>query len=236
MFFWNFQYIWVLIPAMILTLYAQSKVNSTFSKYSRVTNTRGMTGADAARMILQSSGIYDVKIERVGGNLTDYYDPSHKVLRLSDHVYSSTSLSAVGVAAHESGHAVQHNTGYLPLILRSTMVPLTNISSRLAMPFIIIGVILGSGRNYGIGAVLIQAGILLFSLAVIFALVTLPVEFNASKRAVNLLYDYNILSRDEVVPVKKVLSAAALTYVAAALSALLSLLRLLLIFGGDRRR
>ncbi|MCI1999088.1 MAG: zinc metallopeptidase [Clostridia bacterium] len=236
MFYLSFQYIWVLIPAMILAIYAQSKVKNTFARYSKVSNRRGITGAEAARALLQASGIYDVKIERVNGSLTDFYDPSHKVLKLSDPVYRSTSLSAVGVAAHETGHAVQHNVGYAPLMVRSAMVPLTSISSRLAMPFIIIGIILGSGRNYGMGGMLIQAGILLFSLAVLFSLVTLPVEFNASKRAVNMLYDYNILSQDEVEPVKKVLSAAAMTYVAAAASAIASLLRLILIFGGNRRR
>ncbi|MCI1959626.1 MAG: zinc metallopeptidase [Clostridia bacterium] len=236
MFYLSFQYIWVLIPAMILAIYAQSKVKNTFARYSKVSNRQGITGAEAARALLQASGIYDVKIERVNGSLTDFYDPSHKVLKLSDPVYRSTSLSAVGVAAHEIGHAVQHNVGYAPLMVRSAMVPLTSISSRLAMPFIIIGIILGSGRNYGMGGMLIQAGILLFSLAVLFSLVTLPVEFNASKRAVNMLYDYNILSQDEVEPVKKVLSAAAMTYVAAAASAIASLLRLILIFGGNRRR
>jgi len=235
-FYWNFQYIWVLIPAMILAIYAQNKVNITFAKYSKVSTRTGMTGAQAAMRLLQAAGINDVQVERVSGNLTDYYDPSHKVLKLSDNVYSSTSLSAVGVAAHETGHAVQHNVGYVPLMLRSAMVPLTNISSRMAMPLIIIGAIMGSGRNYGIGGVLIEAGILLFSLAVLFALVTLPVEINASQRAVKMLVNYGILASDEAEPVKKVLSAAALTYVAAAASAIASLLRLILIFGGDRRR
>ena len=231
MFYFNFQYIYILIPAMLLALYAQSKVQSTFRKYSNVRNSYGMTGAEAAQRLLNIAGIYDVRIERVGGNLTDHYDPGKKVLRLSDSVYGSTSLAAIGVAAHETGHAVQHAVGYAPLGLRSALVPLTNISSRMAMPMIIIGILLGSQAGSGMGYALVQFGIVLFAVAVVFALVTLPVEFNASRRAVAMLGDNGILSGSELEPVDKVLSAAALTYVASAAVAIANLLRLVLLFG-----
>ncbi len=231
MFYFNLQYIYILIPAFILALYAQSKVNSTFNKYSRVRSSSGMTGAEVAEELMHRAGIYDVRIERVRGNLTDHYDPAHKVLRLSDPVYSSTSLAAIGVAAHETGHAVQHSVGYAPLSLRSAMVPLTNFSSNLAMPLIFLGILFGYNSGSNFGYILIQGGIILFALAVLFSIVTLPVEFNASSRAVKMLGNYGILSSDELEPVKKVLGAAALTYVAAAISAILSLLRLVLIFG-----
>ncbi len=234
--FYSFQYIYILIPAIILALYAQSKVNSTFNKYSKVRSMSGITGAQAAQELMHRAGIHDVRIERVAGNLTDHYDPSHKVLRLSDSVYSSTSLAAIGVAAHETGHALQHNVGYAPLSLRSAMVPLTNISSRLSMPIILIGVLFGSSRGSDFGYMFIQFGIILFSMAVLFSIITLPVEFNASRRAVDMLGDYGLLSSDEIKPVRKVLNAAALTYVAAAISAIASLLRLVLIFGRRNSR
>ncbi len=230
MMYFDFRYFYVLLPAMILAVYAQSKVKSTFAKYSRVRSRSGLTGAEAAQRLLHAAGIYDVRIEGIRGSLTDHYDPSKKVLRLSESVYGSTSLSAIGVAAHETGHAVQHARGYVPLGLRSAMVPLTQIGSNLAMPLIVLGVLFGGtyGRSgYG----LIQLGIILFSLSVVFALVTLPVEFNASSRAVKMLAEYGILDNDEISPVRQVLSAAALTYVAAAASAVASLLRLILIFG-----
>ncbi len=230
MFYFDFRYLYILLPAMILALYAQVKVKGTFSQYSRVRSRSGITGAEAAQRLLQLSGIYDVRIEQVRGSLTDHYDPSKKVLRLSESVYGSTSLAAIGVAAHETGHAVQHAKGYVPLKLRSAMVPLTSIGSNLAMPLIILGVLFGgtySNSGYG----LIQLGIVLFSLSVVFALITLPVEFNASSRAIQMLGYYGILDSDEIGPVQKVLSAAALTYVAAAASAIASLLRLILIFG-----
>ena len=233
MFYFNFQYIYILIPAIILTIYAQSKVSSTFAKYSRVRSMSGFTGAQAAQELMHRAGIYDVRIERVAGNLTDHYDPSHKVLRLSDSVYSSTSLAAIGVAAHETGHAVQHQVGYAPLGLRSALVPLTNLSSQLAMPLLFIGIIIGTTRG-SFGYMLIQAGIILFAVAVLFSIITLPVEFHASSRAIKMLGQYGILSDSELGPVRKVLSAAALTYVASALTAILSLLRLILIFGGRR--
>ncbi|MGL4790255.1 MAG: zinc metallopeptidase, partial [Anaerotignaceae bacterium] len=229
--YFSFEYLYMLLPAFILAMYAQSKVNSTFKKYSKVQNSYGLTGAQAAGRILQAAGISDVRIEPIRGNLTDHYDPSSKVLRLSESVYSSTSLSAVGVAAHEVGHAVQHANSYSFLMLRSALVPLTNISSRAAMPMIFIGILLGSQAGSSIGNMLVQLGIILFSVAVIFAIVTLPVEFNASKRAVAMLDEYSILSSQELKPVRQVLNAAALTYVASAAVAIANLLRLIAIYG-----
>lgn len=222
MFYFSFSYFWILIPPMILAIYAQSKVNSTYNKYSRIRNMKGYTGADAAAALLRYSGITDVSIERVSGRLTDHYDPRTKVLRLSDAVYGSTSIAAIGVAAHETGHAVQHATGYTFLKLRSALVPISNIGSNLAMPLIIIGFILGGSGK------LITIGIILFAIAVLFTIVTLPVEFNASSRAIQMLESNGILNYDEINPAKKVLSAAALTYVAAAASAVASLLRIVL--------
>lgn len=226
----DWTYILVLIGA-ILCMAASAKVNSTYSKYSKVRSMTGMTGAQVAQKILQYNGIYDVQIEHVRGNLTDHYDPSKKVLRLSDSVYGSTSVAAIGVAAHECGHAVQHQVGYVPIKIRSALVPAANIGSKLGLPLILLGVIFG-----GAGSTLAQIGIWVFALAVLFQIVTLPVEFNASGRAIKMLDQYGILHHQEVGHVKKVLSAAALTYVAAAASAILQLLRLVLIFGGGRDR
>ncbi|MBP3477212.1 MAG: zinc metallopeptidase [Lachnospiraceae bacterium] len=216
---------WLVLLGAILCLYAQARVSSTYSKYAKVRSRSGMTGAQAAQRILDLSGIYDVRIERVGGQLTDHYDPSNKVLRLSDSVYGSYSIAAIGVAAHECGHAVQHNKGYAPLKLRSTLVPVANIGSRAGIPIIILGALLGMNQ------VLIQIGIWVFALAVLFQVVTLPVEFNASSRALAMLGNYGMMERDEVNGCRKVLKAAALTYVAAAASAILQLLRLVLLFG-----
>ena len=226
----DWTYILVLIGA-ILCMAASAKVNSTYNKYSKVRSMTGMTGAQVAQKILQYNGIYDVQIEHVRGNLTDHYDPSKKVLRLSDSVYGSTSVAAIGVAAHECGHAVQHQVGYVPIKIRSALVPAADIGSKLGLPLILLGVIFG-----GAGSTLAQIGIWVFALAVLFQIVTLPVEFNASGRAIKMLDQYGILHHQEVGHVKKVLSAAALTYVAAAASAILQLLRLVLIFGGGRDR
>ncbi|MBO4988677.1 MAG: zinc metallopeptidase [Lachnospiraceae bacterium] len=225
----DWTYFLVLIGA-VLSMIASAKVNSTFNKYSRVRSASGMTGAEAAQRILQQNGIYDVAVEHVSGNLTDHYDPKNKVLRLSDATYGSNSVAAVGVAAHECGHALQHNVGYLPLRIRSAIVPAANIGSRLGIPIILLGVLLGS--NY----FLIELGIWVFSLAVLFQIVTLPVEFNASNRAMVMMERYGILGGDELRSTRKVLSAAAMTYVAAAASSILQLLRLVLLFGGNRRR
>lgn len=221
-------YILVLIGAL-LSIAASAKLNSTFSKYSRVRSMTGMTGAEAARRILQSAGINDVRIEHIRGSLTDHYDPSAKVLRLSDTTYGSASVAAVGVAAHECGHAVQHQQGYAPLAIRSVLVPAANIGSRLGIPIILLGILFGSG------GILVNIGIWVFSLSVLFQVVTLPVEFNASGRALRMLDQYGILAGEEVGQCRKVLTAAALTYVAAAAGSILQLLRLLLIFGGRRR-
>lgn len=222
-------YFLVLIGA-VLCIWAQMRVSSTYNKYARVRSRTGMTGAQAAQRILQMSGIYDVRIEQVGGSLTDHYDPTHKVLRLSDTVYGSTSVAAIGVAAHECGHAVQHDKGYAPLRIRSALVPAANIGSRAGIPLILLGALLGMNQT------LIQIGIWVFALAVLFQVVTLPVEFNASGRALAMLDGYGMLERDEVKGCKKVLQAAALTYVAAAASAILQLLRLVLLFGRKSSR
>lgn len=221
-------YMLIVISALI-SLFAQFLVNSRFSKYSRVRSRSGMTGAQAAERILQSQGIYDVAIQRVSGKLTDHYDPRNKTLNLSDAVYASTSVAAVGVAAHECGHAIQHARGYAPLSFRSALVPVANIGSQLSWLFIILGIFFGGSHT------LIMIGILMFSAALLFQLVTLPVEFNASGRALKLLSETGILQKDEVSDTRKVLSAAALTYVAAAATAVLQLLRLLRLFGGNDR-
>ena len=221
-------YMLIVISALI-SLFAQFLVNSRFSKYSRVRSRSGMTGAQAAERILQSQGIYDVAIQRVSGKLTDHYDPRNKTLNLSDAVYASTSVAAVGVAAHECGHAIQHARGYAPLSFRSALVPVANIGLQLSWLFIILGIFFGGSHT------LIMIGILMFSAAVLFQLVTLPVEFNASGRALKLLSETGILQKDEVSDTRKVLSAAALTYVAAAATAVLQLLRLLRLFGGNDR-
>ena len=219
----------LIIISALISLFAQFLVNSRFSKYSRVRSRSGMTGAQAAERILQSQGIYDVAIQRVSGKLTDHYDPRNKTLNLSDAVYASTSVAAVGVAAHECGHAIQHARGYAPLSFRSALVPVANIGSQLSWLFIILGIFFGGSHT------LIMIGILMFSAAVLFQLVTLPVEFNASGRALKLLSETGILQKDEVSDTRKVLSAAALTYVAAAATAVLQLLRLLRLFGGNDR-
>ena len=220
----------LIIIAAIISLIAQWRVNSAFSKDSRVASMSGMTGAQAARMILQSNGINDVSVQRISGKLTDHYNPSTKVLNLSESVYGSTSVAAIGVAAHECGHAIQHARGYFPLSLRTALVPVANIGSQLSWVFIIVGAILSFNQT------LITIGIIMFSAAVLFQLVTLPVEFNASARALEQLESNGILYRDEVSQTRKVLSAAALTYVAAAATAILQLLRLIILFGGRGRR
>ncbi len=223
-------YVLVLI-GVILSLIASSRVKSTFSKYSQMRNTRGMTGAEAAQRVLQASGIYDVRIEHVRGNLSDHYDPRSKVLRLSDSVYGQTSVAAVGVAAHECGHAIQHARGYAPLKLRSTLVPIANFGSQIAWPLILIGLLFNGNSS----AMFINLGIIAFLGAVLFQLITLPVEFNASSRAIRMIADTGLMQGNEIVAAKKVLSAAALTYVASAATAILQLLRILILTGGRRR-
>ncbi|MDR3238572.1 MAG: zinc metallopeptidase [Clostridiales bacterium] len=233
MFFWDGTII-LLIPAMILAIYAQHKVSSAYRKYSSVFNRKGHTGADVARQLLLASGIHDVQVEQTPGQLSDHYDPKNKVLRLSEGVYTSASIAAVGIAAHETGHAVQHNIGYAPLSIRDSIVPAANLGSKMATPLIFLGLLLSAGSG-SLGFAMIQIGIVLFALVVAFQLVTLPVEFNASGRAIELLREYHFLTEDEIGSAKKVLSAAAMTYVAAALSGLLNLLRLVLISNSRRR-
>lgn len=219
-------YILVLI-GVVISMIASARVKSTFQKYSRVRSRTNMTGAQAAQRVLNSAGIHDVTIRHVSGDLTDHYDPRNKTLNLSDPVYGSASVAAIGVAAHECGHAIQHQQGYSPLSLRSALVPVANFGSAISWPLIIAGVIFG-----GAGSTLCKIGILLFSAAVLFQLVTLPVEFNASFRAVRILGETGILGEQELPYTKKVLKAAALTYVAGAAAAILQLLRLLILFGG----
>lgn len=220
-------YILILI-GVVISLIASFMVKSTFNKYSNVGSRSRMSGAQVAETILHANGIYDVQIVHIPGSLTDNYDPRRKVLSLSDPVYSSTSVAAIGVAAHECGHAVQHQQGYAPIELRSALVPVANFGSGASWFFIIAGIFLSMRP-------LIIAGIVMFSAAVLFQLVTLPVEFNASSRALKSLETLGILGREEIGHTRKVLSAAALTYVAGAAAAILQLLRLIILFGGDRR-
>lgn len=227
---WDPTYFLVLIGAVIC-LIASAGVKSTYSKYSRYRSMSNMTGAQAAERILNSAGIYDVSIRHVSGNLTDHYDPRNKTLNLSDSVYGSTSVAAVGVAAHECGHAIQHQKNYAPLTLRGALVPVANFGSTISWPLILIGLFFTSNT----GTLLINLGILCFSFAVIFQLVTLPVEFNASRRALKILGNTGILNSEELPMTRKVLKAAALTYVASAAAAILQLLRLVLLFGGRNR-
>lgn len=219
----------LIIIAAVLSLIAQFLVNSRFSKYSKVRSRSGLTGAQTAERILHSQGIYDVSIQRVSGKLTDHYDPRNKTLNLSEAVYHDSSVAAVGVAAHECGHAIQHAKGYAPLAFRSALVPVANLGSKLSWVFIILGILFSMNQT------LLYIGIIMFSAAVLFQLVTLPVEFNASGRALQLLSDTGILQRDEVSMTRRVLGAAALTYVAAAATAILQLFRLILLFGGRNR-
>ena len=236
--FWGDWTVLVLIPAMIFAFWAQINVQMTFSLFRQVRNRRGLTAADVARRILDANGLNYVQIQRVSGELTDHYDPRAQVVRLSDSVYDSTSVAAIGVAAHEVGHACQHAEDYVPLRIRSAIIPMTRIGSMLAMPVFILGLLFAQLSLYGnmVGDVFMMLGILLFSLSTLFQLVTLPTEFNASARALKTLESYGILDGDELVGARSTLRAAALTYVAALASSLASLLRLLLIFGGSRSR
>jgi len=229
MFFFDEWYIILVLPTLILSILAQIKVKSTFSKYSKIQCSKKISGQDSAALLLRANNISDVKIESVGGTLTDHYDPSSKVVRLSQPVYNANSIAAIGVAAHETGHAIQHASKYGPLVLRSTLVPVANIGSRFG-PIIAMA---GLFFFYETIPFLFPLGIFLFGGAVLFYLITLPVEFNASSRAIAILQSNNILSKEELKGVKKVLTAAALTYVASALTAVMSLIRLILL---SRRR
>lgn len=228
-FMWDPTYYLVVI-GMLICLAASAMVNSTMNKYSKVRNVSGITGAEAARRILNNEGLYNVQIECINNNKGDHYDPRTNTVRLSAQNFNSPSVTAVSVAAHECGHAIQHAKGYAPLNIRSALVPVVNIGSNLGMPLILLGVLLSWNQT------LIQIGIWAFALTVIFQLVTLPVEFNASRRAVQRVEKYGLLTEAESTGAKKVLRAAAMTYVAAAASSALQLLRLVLLFGGNRRR
>ncbi len=226
-YFYDSYYLMLVLPAIIIAMVAQFKVQSTFKKYATVFSRKGKTAAEVARRILDENGLSGVMVERVAGNLTDHYDPRANVIRLSDSVYGSTSVASIGVAAHEAGHAVQHSVGYAPIRLRNAVLPVANIGSRLAVPVILIGLLMSFNP-------LVSFGIILFSGLVLFQLVTLPVEFNASQRALNTLREHNALDSEELLAAKKVLSAAAMTYVASALVSAMQLLRLVLI--SNRRK
>ena len=225
--YFDYYYLVLVVPTLLLSLYAQFKVKSAFSKYSQVQTMRKISGKEAAALLLRSNSISNVSIQRIGGSLSDHYDPSHKVLRLSDPVYDKTSIAAVGVAAHETGHAIQDKEKYAPLVLRSTLVPVANIGSSAGPYLALAGIIFRMN-------LLLKIGIILFACAVLFYLVTLPVEIDASRRALKVLEHNAVLSQEELKGAKKVLSAAALTYVASALTAMANLLRLILI-SRDRR-
>ena len=223
-------YILVLI-GVGLAMWASAGLNSTYAKYSRIASSMNMTGADVARKMLADNGIYDVEVRHIAGSLTDNYNSRNKTVNLSDGIYNSTSVAAISVAAHECGHAVQDNVGYVPLRFRAALFPVANIGSTLAWPMILLGIFLGHT-----GGMFIQIGIVLFMFAVLFQIVTLPVEYNASHRALVQLRDWSMLSQDEEAGARKVLNAAALTYLVAAISSVLQLLRLFILFGGRRRR
>lgn len=239
MYYYDYTYLIFVLPALIISLWAQFLVKTRISKYSEITSKRNLTGAQAAHMLLMANGITDVQIKHIPGNLTDNYNPSNKTLNLSDTTYASTSIAAIGVAAHETGHAIQHKVGYGPLVLRSTLVPVANFGSNLGPLLVMIGLIIGSISKFAqysnIAWYVSVAGIIFYSLSVLFYLVTLPVEFNASRRALAILKNNNALDKEELRGARKCLSAAALTYVASALSAILTLLRLLLLSSRNRR-
>lgn len=230
-YYYDFSYFLFMIPALIISVIAQSRVQSTFNKYSGVRSSKGLTAAEAAMRVLSYNGVEGVKIERVAGRLTDHFDPRTNVIRLSDDVYNSTSVAAIGVAAHEAGHAVQYAFGYMPIKIRQIMLPITQFSSRLSMPLVFIGLLLPVQYDF-----IVTLGIALFSIAVLFELITLPVEFNASSRAIKTLDESDVMYGQELEGAKKVLKAAAMTYLAATFTSLMSLIRLVLIAGQRRGR
>lgn len=219
---------WLIIVGMILCLIASGNVSATYRRYSKMDNARGLTASEVAERILKGAGIYEVRIERIEGDLTDHYDPKNKVVRLSESVYHSSSVAAIGVAAHECGHVIQHYGGYAPIRVRNAIVPVVNFGSKMSWPLILLGILFGLTS-------LVDIGIILFSVVLLFQLVTLPVEFNASKRAIRIIRDDGILQGDEVTGARKVLNAAALTYVAGTIATALQVLRLFLLFGRRRR-
>ena len=227
-------YVVLVLPCLILSLWASSNVNSTFRRYSNQFSSRHITGAEAAQRVLSANGVRGVRIDRISGNLTDHYDPKTNVIRLSDNVFGSTSTAAIGVACHEAGHAVQYAEGYAPIKLRAAIIPVTNFGSRLAMPLILLGLLFSFAGNFSY--TLVYLGIACFGLSLVFQLVTLPVEFNASRRALAAIEQGGILTPEEQEGARKTLRAAALTYVAATATALAQLLRLIALFGGRNRR
>lgn len=232
--FFDWTYVVLVMPAVLLALWASANVNSTFKRYSTQYSRRGITGAQAARRVLDANGLQAVRIEHISGNLTDHYDPKSNVIRLSDNVYGNTSTAAIGVACHEAGHAVQHAVGYTPIRIRTAIVPVTNIGSKLSMPLILIGLLLSAYDTQMY--YLVYAGIACFGLSALFQLVTLPTEFNASHRALMAIESGGLLSDDEMKGARKTLRAAALTYVAALAVSLMQLLRLVVLFAGNNRR
>ena len=230
----DWTYLMLVLPCMIFAMIASSNVNSTFKRYSTQYSQRRITGAEAARRVLAHNGVSGVRIERVSGNLTDHYDPRTNVIRLSDSVYDSTSTAAIGVAAHEAGHAVQYARDYAPIKLRAAIIPLTNFGSKLAMPLILAGILLAAFGSFS--TLLVDLGIAAFGLSFVFQLITLPVEFNASRRAIRAIEDAQLLTAEEQRGAQKTLKAAAMTYVAAMAVALAQLIRLIMLFGNRRRR
>lgn len=229
----DWTYLYIVLPCFILALIASARVNSTFKRYSKQISSRRITGRDAAERVLRANGVHNVRIERISGNLTDHYDPRTNVIRLSDSVYDNPSTAAIGVACHEAGHAVQYAQQYFPIKVRAAIIPITNIGSRLAMPLILLGILFGSFGQYSYN--LVYIGIACFALSLIFQLITLPVEFNASRRAMQAIEQAQILTDDEQRGARKTLTAAAMTYVAAVAVAAAQLLRLIILFGGRRR-
>lgn len=230
----DWTYLVLVLPCIILSLWASASVKSTFRRYSTQYSTRRITGADAAQRVLRNHGVHNVLIERIAGDLTDHFDPKTNVIRLSDSVYDSTSTAAIGVACHEAGHAVQYATNYAPIKLRAAIIPITNFGSKLAMPLILLGIVLSFLGNFSYA--LVYLGIACFGLSLVFQLVTLPVEFNASARAIRAISEAGILTSQELSGAKKTLKAAAMTYVAATAVSLAQLLRLIILFGGRRKR
>ena len=230
----DWTYIIIVLPCFLLALLASSRVNSTCKRYSKQMSSRHITGRDAAQRVLHANGVTNVKIERISGNLTDHYDPKTNVIRLSDSVYDSTSTAAIGVACHEAGHAAQYAHDYFPIKIRAAIIPITNLGSKLAMPLILLGILFSTFGNFSY--TLVYIGILCFALSLVFQLITLPVEFNASRRAMLAIEQSEILTAQEQKGARKTLTAAAMTYVAAVAVSAAQLLRLIILFGGRRRR
>lgn len=232
----DYLYLILVLPAVIFSLWASIRVNTTFKKYSKIRSMRGITGAEAARRVLDANGLQHIRIEQIPGNLTDHYDPRSDVIRLSESVYGNTSVAAIGVACHEAGHAVQHAENYVPVKIRAAIIPVTNIGSRLAIPLIILGILLNSLASAPEFLVIAYIGVACYGLCTLFQLVTLPTEFDASRRALRCIESYGILGSEEIGGARRVLTAAAMTYVAALAVSLMQLLRLFLMVSGNSRR